>query len=279
MTRGWPHEPIRHSLASRGVETCFGKSKIAEFRNKVEEKPAPKELTDINWDNKEKMNLGNVIKLFWWCSIHDDFSWFEFDKAFDKINDILKAKMRNHFMFSGESQREFVRKEIEIRPEKVLPILANILREEPEVRKKVLDCILTDKIKEDLKEKDEIRGHSYDTFMKFLKGGRKFVTSAETLDYLMNEYPEIKQKIIDVSGEEWFRYHDEKYEAIKEAYNQTKRIDRMTTQEKIVLFDKVIDMQHHWGGVLDRHLHFHNPIQAGYHPVPYLRKEFEEEYL
>ncbi len=101
MTRGWPNEPFRHSLASKGMSTSLGKSKVSDFKSKYKSYP-PEELHPVDysaiqihlWDVKE---VKKCIKLFWWCSANKNFGWFNFDDFFKNVKSVSRKWVEEHF--------------------------------------------------------------------------------------------------------------------------------------------------------------------------------------
>ncbi|KXB07378.1 hypothetical protein AKJ51_01410 [candidate division MSBL1 archaeon SCGC-AAA382A20] len=102
--KGWFFEPARHALSSKGIKTSYG---VKDFRD-TKQIPS-KELHDIDWDfwfedkfydltipkvwnAEEGLELKiayegkKIIQLFWWCSVNDEWDWFDFDKAFVAVD-------------------------------------------------------------------------------------------------------------------------------------------------------------------------------------------------
>jgi len=85
---GWYGNPYKHSLASQGIKT-----KLQQFHNNNRNNIPPKELYNIDWNNSSRRSeREKMIKLFWWCSINNNWKWYPFDKFFNETSNFIVSE-------------------------------------------------------------------------------------------------------------------------------------------------------------------------------------------
>lgn len=95
----WKDEPIRHSLASRGIPTSFGK--LQKFHRSVEvEKDIPpkpnyetiSKMYGVSDPPLDKVNseVKNFIFSFWWASYHNNWKYFDLNEAMMSLKKLTK---------------------------------------------------------------------------------------------------------------------------------------------------------------------------------------------
>lgn len=265
MTRGWKYEPERHALASKGVETT-AKSKLEQFHKEDYDAP-PKELYEgIDW--RDPSDLDRIIKLFWWCNLHDTYEWFNFDDVFKNIRmNILYDKLGEHNRLPEDQQRDYLETKMNYEPDLFIHLISNTLQDRPKLnvenRKKLRKDMyksLNEKWKnrlrqtgEEIIEIDELaRQYGYDKWY------------APDFIEIMIEELNLGNKLID-SFLDLDMYEDSTYDRINDVYVKIKNDDY---KNKITLMDDIIDMCHHTGYIFDF-----------WFDIPTLRQQFEDEYL
>jgi len=244
--KGWYGQPLRHSLSSKGIRTSFGQSKVQKF-HKQNDRVLPKELF-LKEDDYKADNIDRIIQLFWWCSKYNQWEWFNFDKAFDVMKGILELKLGRINGLPEEDLRRFwlSRTTFELKNE-----LKLLLNSHPLTRRKLIKT-LKENIPKEYSESD--------------------------IDYILYEAEvdeeDLRKAIVEVFVEdskdvENVESWTEEYDDMREKYKKLKNILNQRS-EKIVLFDSMIDLAHHYGLLLEDWMLF---------TVPQLRRLTEEEYL
>lgn len=89
-------------------------SKVREFHKREGEVP-PKELYPVDWESIYKYELVDdeeacrkAILLFWWCSEHDQWGWFDFDEFFKSAKYKLRYWIEG-FMRESPLTKQFSR--------------------------------------------------------------------------------------------------------------------------------------------------------------------------
>ncbi|KXB07379.1 hypothetical protein AKJ51_01415 [candidate division MSBL1 archaeon SCGC-AAA382A20] len=215
MSRGWKREPLRHRLSALGISTT------AKYHRNMKAVP-PKEFFPY-WDvledvtspeKKETEEMKKLIKLFWWCSVNNNWEWFDFERMFEsvapKINHELKRIIE--WIIGEDIQSE----SLEVPP-------FSPLEEQKEDLEKAF--LVYDKLLEGKSTKDD-RKYLKDFMFEYRQG--EFIGHVDVFHNLM--HPPV------------------------------------SLEDKISLADSIIHLEHHRGNFWMIN-------------IPYLRKQFEEEYL
>ncbi|KXB07384.1 hypothetical protein AKJ51_01440 [candidate division MSBL1 archaeon SCGC-AAA382A20] len=112
IRRGWFFDNYRHALASQGIKT--------KLNNQINSKVPPRDLYPLDWDDMfaivdeegweggelARLEAGgeNLIYLFWWSSVNDNWEYFDFKKAFKSV----EFAIENYINFSLHHDDEYV---------------------------------------------------------------------------------------------------------------------------------------------------------------------------
>lgn len=256
---GWRWEPIRHSLASQGVETTV--KGVADFRVMDEPKMPPK-LLYVDWDDLTMGDTNSLIMLFWWCSIHNEWDWFDFDEAFGLSTNLIQRKLGNHFRLPEDEQKEHIERMIKEEkyggrnfqyldalfsrdPDLAMQFFIDLHKKSDAIVKKMIESRFIDK----LERSEDIN----------------LVTNG--LVEILENFPEFRQDFVDYVSSEEFGPNSA-YDTIREVYDDMRLGVGLTLHEKIEMFDKIIDLYHHHG-------HIFSPYVGD---IDKLRDKFERRY-
>lgn len=242
----WKDEPVRHSLASRGIKTSFGQSKVQKF-HKQDDKVPPKELF-LKEDDYRAGNIDRIIQLFWWCSQKNQWQWFDFKRGFDVVRKILELKLGRINGLPKDDLRRFWlgRSTFELKNEFEL-----LLNSHPLTRRKLIKVL-----KENIPKQYSDRDVDYILY-------ESEIDEEDLREAIVEVFVEDSKEVENVEG--W----TEEYDNMREEYKKLKNIPNRRNK-KIALFDSMIDLAHQYGLLLEDWMIF---------TVPQLRREFEEEYL
>lgn len=273
---GWKNEPIRHSLASMGVRTSSGRSKVAETLKKP---PRDIKLTSNEYNID---NLSRIIKLFWWCHHTGEWQWFNFDRAFTVAEEILYEKLGNHFRLPEREQKQYLKKNLERTGElkgKVFFIYyLKFMTTDPIEKNKIVDELLSPEVKKRIKNdlipayaEMEDREITVDWVKEQLKSSNKTLMFQQLLSY-----SEFEKSFVEFASSDNFKPNGiysriyNTWQKIRETHN-IETVHEQKLAEKIALFDELIDLVHH-----NQEEVFSECIAGR---IPDLRDEFEEEYI
>lgn len=289
--KGWKNEPTRHSLASKGIPTAFGKSKVAEFKQEMEEKP-PEDLI-LTMNEFRKGHIEEIIKLFWWSSLNDNWKYFDFKSALDIAEKVMYEKLGEHFYLPPEEQKEYIENYYNmLGQEKTLDgrmfdFLSHYLNNHPQFARELYDEFMTEKSEEELRELFEdycdvldYRQEEREEISDFREKWHKMSFDYE-FDELIRENPKIRDEFFEalahanIHPDNFDKYDRNTYDNIFNTWQKvTSQRSSATKEDKIQMFDEVIDLVHHHGGVFDTYI---SPKYMN--DVENLRIEFEHRFL
>lgn len=272
--KGWHGESTRHSLASHGVKTTLGKSKVQQFR---QDKNVPPEELYLEKGQYRKTNIDKIIKLFWWCSYTNNWQWFNFEEAFNLAKDILYEKLGNHFRLPPDEQKEYMRRLQRTVGEMLygrhLNFFVHYISEilSTSDARDVINTLFTQEVKQDIKSRilprinknkdgDEINFNEYKN--NVLEGMYPLHDEMELYSF--------QESYIDLVSSNMIHPNSE-YEKIFKKYKELKNISNLKQEEKVILFDSLVHLEHH-----NQEEIFSEYIIGR---IPDIRKDFEEEYL
>lgn len=231
----------------------------------------PRELyRGLDWDNLGKHNLEKVIKLFWWCTRYDVWSWydfireewheFKFEPVFDIMEDILYEKLGEHNYLPTESeQRRYYRDMMRYEKHMFDSLIEQygryiMTREQHEKGYEELN----EEWKEKQRRYDEPPYYDLNTALRgnewWERDGIEIIVDELGLGY------ELITTIMNMD-----LYYATVYDRILKYY---KRLKARSYFNKIVFMDELIDLYHRTGYVTGRYV-----------DIPLIREEFEDEYI
>jgi len=218
---------------------------------------------DIYPDNWDEENVTDIIQLFWWCSLTDEWKWFEFKEAFATIESILKEKLGKNFCLPEEEQEKLVLNKLSTESQnekesflhRINNHIINLLSKEE--KNELTRRVFTEENFDSVKYR----------FLKEEINGRWF--GFNNLEKLLNNYPGFKKSLAKaISRSEGF--NDEIYQKLQNYYV---KLQRGEWSNRISFFDELIHLEHHCGDVLEWHL-----TGVNCDSVEELREVFEDRF-
>jgi len=227
MSRGWPGESRRHALAARGIS----------FRANAVFRPY-RPTGPIDYGEPEE-----VFKAFWKASLEDDWSDFDFKKAFEEALPLFREELAQHGALGGE---EFLRYAIDRYADNestFTEIMASMPSTGEHPENEILELLEPD---DSLKLIAVLEDDDYDAIGRDLMI-RIADAATDVIWDTFHTYPEFRNML-------------KIYEVLQ---NPPSRLS-----EKIALYDSIIDTQHRSGSIWE-----YKSVD-----VTRLRREFQEQY-
>lgn len=256
--KGWQYEPIRHSLSSRGISTAFGKSKVADFRKQVEDKPPEYFGTKYT-----PYRIDNIIKLFWWCSIHNNWKYFEFSKAFDTVEQIIHKRLKKHLFLPKEEQREVLE---EYGDYTLIKWYGDLFRCDADMSINTLYDKLPKSIKSRISKIDFQRKVDKDVNSHFGRYMEELIEEQGVREAIISTLEEKCEYI-------YLNPNNTKYNKLRNMY---KKLKSNNIENKIDFFDKIIHTEHKYGSLFQSYVK-RKLRGKSKNTIKLLRQEFVEE--
>lgn len=278
--KGWKHEPVRHSLSSQGINTAFGQSKIRDFEHQIRDEP-PEELMLAESDYYDQ-NMDEIIKLFWWCSINDDWTHFQYDRAFDVMEEIIHEKLGSHLYLPPDEQKEYFEENFSVSNGKKMfssdVFFKAYMGSHKEQAIEIYERFMTDewKNKIDMEKVRRLIPLKDDEWLEDVWYRMAFFDNQ--LLPLAKENDEFRERLFtvlanaDINPDEFEKDSQGKYDALRKSYERVRDRKAITRrQDKFTLFDSIVGLMHHRGSLFSDYL-------GDCENMDELREDFREEY-
>jgi len=287
--KGWYKHPREHALAAKGIST----------KKRMEAKGVVADLVKFPTEDIDYWDMQEVFTLFWVSSLSNNFSKFNFDKAFDFIENTIKQRLNEHGAFGWDKYLEYIEE-----------LYGEDLTIDNFVIKTQMTFLTKERLMEGMEDElaksddyyDYVRSLTFDEYEDFdseqileAYNGWGFETpkkpNVDDLvdriveqrieeEWLLDDFMEYRLAESYLSEEDksylakvaseymWDKWgHVEEYQNLKDLYDELAYNRPEILSEKVALMDRAIDAQHVTGSIWD-----------SFRDVDELRERVEWEY-
>lgn len=206
-------------------------------------------------------NLDKIVQLFWWCSVNDKWEWFDFKKAFNSVEEVLRDKLGEHNLLPRNMQRKYYKDLMKHDFSMFKSLIHNTFNENlwKNEREEVYDRLNEIWIERQWDERPP-ELNTYGIYSDEIAS----VDSVEQINKL-----DLGEEFIEILMD-YQIYAESDYDHIKDIWEKIAPHKMLPKEkhEKIILFDEIIDLYHQSGYLFDTYII----------DIDDLRTEFESYY-